>query len=399
MKKNLFFLFLLLVLFISSCNTSDDVLSSEIFGRKSVDNYNTHSIELVGNDITKAPNLLWTDKNTRFSVFSNPVIINNHIFAGSNEEGLVKLVLNDAQILSSIPDLQIHQGQITYDKGVLYYASYEYLIAFDIKTDKILWNIDFGHALVSLPLITDKYIIIADDVEGIYALNKNDGKIKWFVEIVNGIDTRGGIAGDNSKIVFGGRDGYIICLDTETGNEKWIFKTCNDILSCPLVSTPTISNGKVYAGDYKGNIYAVDYSTGKQLWSKKYDGSIHWQNIAVNDKYLIITGQSASTILNANYIICLDKDTGNEIWGFKKDAVYSHEEISDPLIINKNYVLFATNDGTSLLDINSKKIIWTIDQNQGTVINQNRAVFGYAIANGRLVYVTRGGNLACYGLK
>jgi hypothetical protein len=392
------FFFIFSFTFITACNKDNGTLSSETFARKSVDNSNSHSIMVTGFDITKPPKLLWTNKDIVFSKFSSPVIINNQIFAPSNDEGLVKLSLSDGQALASIPDLDIHLGQIAYDKGIVYFASDENLVAFDIKKDEVIWNIDFGHALVSLPLITDDLIIIGDDIEGVYGIYKSDGKVKWFYEVVNGIDYRGGIAGDASRLIFGGRDGNIYCLETTSGKEKWVYKTCNDI-SCNLVSCPTISNGIVYAGDYSGDIFAVDYSTGKEIWKKKYDSFIDWQNIAVNDKYIIITGASPSTVLNANFIVCLDKATGNEIWGFKKNAVSSHEYISDPLIINNDYVLLSTDDGTSLLDINSKKVIWTVDQKEGSVVNNNTGIYGFAVANGRLVYVRRGGSLVCYGLN
>lgn len=396
MRKNIMFFWGFLFVIISCSKESESNSGGSTFGRKSIDNYNSHSISLPNFDAKTIPKMQWTSEYQDFSRFSNAVVSSNTIFAPSTE-GLLKVDASNGKTISILENVSIHQEQPVLDNGILYFGSDEVLYAYDIKSEKILWSSDISHPLISLPLVTKNLIIIGDITEGIYAINKTDGKLNWFYSCISGIDLRSGIAGDENALVFGGRGGDIYCLETATGKEKWIYKTCSQNLGCPVVACPTISNNIVYAGDLSGMIFAVDFTTGKEVWKKKYDSKIDWQNVAVNDKSIIITGQSSS--LKNNFIYCLDKLSGIEVWSFKKATVTVNETISDPLIINNNYVLFATYDGVSLMDITTKEVLWTISQNQSTSpTNANVSTFGYTIAEGKLYFIGFGGKMFGYEL-
>ena len=47
-------------------------------------------------------------------------------------------------------------------------------------------------------------------------------------------------------------------------NVKWAFTTEGD-----ASATPAVDSSKVYVPDWKGNLYAVDRSTGLQVWTTK----------------------------------------------------------------------------------------------------------------------------------
>jgi glucose dehydrogenase len=46
--------------------------------------------------------------------------------------------------------------------------------------------------------------------------------------------------------------------------QKWVFTTGGDVSA-----TPAVADGVVYFPDFAGNFYAVDATTGKQVWQKK----------------------------------------------------------------------------------------------------------------------------------
>ena len=46
--------------------------------------------------------------------------------------------------------------------------------------------------------------------------------------------------------------GYLYAIDAVTGKEKWQFETGGSVQS-----SPAVSNGVVYVGDYDGNLYAI----------------------------------------------------------------------------------------------------------------------------------------------
>ena len=53
-------------------------------------------------------------------------------------------------------------------------------------------------------------------------------------------------------------------MDARTGEEKWRFKTGNDV-----DSSPAVGNGMVYVWSWDNNFYAVDEMTGQEKWRLK----------------------------------------------------------------------------------------------------------------------------------
>ena len=66
-------------------------------------------------------------------------------------------------------------------------------------------------------------------------------------------------AGD--RIVLGGRDKLVHCLNAKTGKALWIFAT-----RARVDSSPAIAGGRVYVGSDDGHFYVLDLAGGKKLW-------------------------------------------------------------------------------------------------------------------------------------
>jgi outer membrane protein assembly factor BamB len=66
-------------------------------------------------------------------------------------------------------------------------------------------------------------------------------------------------AGD--RIVLGGRDKLVHCLNARTGKEIWTFAT-----KARVDSSAAIAGGRVYIGSGDGHFYVLDLATGKELW-------------------------------------------------------------------------------------------------------------------------------------
>ena len=66
-------------------------------------------------------------------------------------------------------------------------------------------------------------------------------------------------AGD--RIVVGGRDKIVHCLNARTGRENWGFAT-----RARVDSSPAIAGGRVYVGSSDGRLYVLDLASGKKIW-------------------------------------------------------------------------------------------------------------------------------------
>jgi outer membrane protein assembly factor BamB len=63
------------------------------------------------------------------------------------------------------------------------------------------------------------------------------------------------------RIVVGGRDKLIHCLNIKTGKAIWTFAT-----RARVDSSPAIAGGRLYVGSNDGLFYGLDLATGKKLW-------------------------------------------------------------------------------------------------------------------------------------
>ena len=70
-----------------------------------------------------------------------------------------------------------------------------------------------------------------------------------------------------TKVIFvvfiGSFDGYLYCLDTESGKEIWRFKTGGEIQHDKAC---LIHENIIYFSSFDNYLYAVNIETGKELW-------------------------------------------------------------------------------------------------------------------------------------
>jgi len=64
----------------------------------------------------------------------------------------------------------------------------------------------------------------------------------------------------DGKVVVGGRDKLVHCLNAATGKAVWTFTT-----QARVDSSPAIAGGRVYVGSNDGRLYVLDLATGKKL--------------------------------------------------------------------------------------------------------------------------------------
>jgi outer membrane protein assembly factor BamB len=65
----------------------------------------------------------------------------------------------------------------------------------------------------------------------------------------------------DGKLVLGGRDKLVHCLDVETGSALWTFRT-----NARVESSPAVAGGRVYVGSNDGRLYVLDLASGEKLW-------------------------------------------------------------------------------------------------------------------------------------
>jgi outer membrane protein assembly factor BamB len=124
-------------------------------------------------------------------------------------------------------------------------------------------------------------------------------------------------------------------------------------------STPVVENGVVYTQDISSNVQAIDLSSGKVLWTRKYDSPSVGPNgvTVVNGTVYGATADSA---------FALKASSGQQIW-IKKLTVNANEGIDMPPGVHDGTVYVSTVPGnaSSFYSGNSQAVLWAMDASTG----------------------------------
>lgn len=111
-------------------------------------------------------------------------------------------------------------------------------------------------------VIYENTLIFGNSTQGVTSLYPGLLRVRWTFPVPNGVISE--LAVEKKNLYFGGGDGFLYCLNADTGKLNWKYETKQS-----LISKPTIANGRVFVTTADDAIYAFDAGTGKWLWNYK----------------------------------------------------------------------------------------------------------------------------------
>jgi outer membrane protein assembly factor BamB len=301
---------------------------------------------------------------------------------------------------------------------VLYVGSNYGIHAIDAKTGAGLWTTHTNGFVKSAPTVADGVLYVGADDNRFYAMDINDGTLKWIYKnstngytsspiVVNNLAYEGSKGGSfyafdvrngeiswqvltgkviesspamgDGIIVFGTNGGIIIAVDPVTRKEKWRYDTgISDILSSPL-----IAEGNVFVGSNDGNVYALAATNGTLKWKYSIGSNIQ-SSPSYKDGTIFIGSRDSN-------LYAIDAGTGNLKWKVQTSGYVD----SSPAISNDIVYFGSRNNFLYGLDVNTGKLLFrnSTGQNDKDYIS-SPAISGnmlYAVTNSGIVYAYSGG--------
>jgi outer membrane protein assembly factor BamB len=174
------------------------------------------------------------------------------------------------------------------------------------------------------------------------------------------------------RVYISSFDGYVHCLDAQTGTTIWI----SPYLGTPLECDSAIANGKLYISANK--LYCFNASNGNQLWNKS-DGANGRSPTITNEKVYI----------GADKIYCFNATSGSMIWNFSNG---NSSSFSSPAIANDTlFVGEETNAQLYFFNASTGKLNRNISLNP-----YGRFTTTPAIVNRRVYLGTQNGWILCF---
>ena len=152
--------------------------------------------------------------------------------------------------------------------------------------------------------------------------------------------------------------GNLYAFDAATGTEQWSFDPTNGKRNDGYGwASPTVADGTVYVGNRNGHVYAVDAATGTKQWA--FDtGAYDIHSTPVVDDGTVYVGDSSGTLH------ALDASTGSQQWTFEtaSNARYHSNDIESNLAVVDDRAYFAVDDGEVFaVDTASGSGVWSHD--------------------------------------
>lgn len=301
---------------------------------------------VVGNQVE----LQWRMK-TGGAVRSTPAIAGNRLVVGSSDGYLYCLARsNGKQIWRFRADGPISSSPVIH-KGIAYFVCRKNILyAVRIADGIISWKKTLGTPLsyewgfdyyVGSPAVDSETIYVGSADGNLYALHLKEGKEHWKFKTTSMIRSTPAI--DETHVYFGDCSGSVYAVDKKHGTQLWHFPTIGDTLDNDkygfdrkaVISSPTLYKGTVFVGGRDGYLYALDKSSGSEIW--KYDYQVSWviSTAAIRDE-ILITGTSDGRFFHA-----LNVHDGKQLWRFMTNGPVW----ASPSITSNDRVVIPGNDG------------------------------------------------------
>lgn len=204
----------------------------------------------------------WTFR-TDSEIKSSPVVIGDRVLIGSYDSHLYALHALSGKLLWKVAtEGYIHTTPSIF-QGVAYISGCDEIFrAIGIKNGKELFQIpSIGYTGASPALMGD-FAYLGTFSNEVVSVNRRQKSVAWRYDAENSsfpFYSSAAVIGE--KVILGGRDKKVHCLQAKTGKPIWIFPTGGRVDSSPVVV-----GGRVYVGSHDGRFYVLDLVNGEKLW-------------------------------------------------------------------------------------------------------------------------------------
>ena len=237
-------------------------------------------------------------------------------------------------------------------------------------------------------------LIVADNIAKYFALNLNNGNIKW---------SKNNLAPFNSQIKIYKDKFFIVdlantlrCFSLKNGNELWNIETENSLIKSQKKLSMVIVNNQLYFKNSIGDISAVDINEGELLWQLPTQSSFTFEAaFSLETSDLLTDGSTLFFSNNKNQFFSIDLATGSFNW---ENTVNSSLK---PSLVG-NYIFTVSLEGYLIvIEKNSGNIIRVTDVFRNFKIKKRKDIkpVGFVIGINNIYLTTDNGRLLVIDIK
>jgi outer membrane protein assembly factor BamB len=225
---------------------------------------------------------------------------------------------------------------------------------FCFRNGKLLWKRQFRDRIKANVIVNDGKLYLQARGEGVYCLNTETGENTWVYNSAEG--TIGGLLVSQSAVLISGLGEKVIALNKETGVLSWERSHKGFILSdIDTSDNYFVLNACNFSNQDSSFVGLFRVSDGGEVFKKKYK---------INCRYRpIISGSKIFTATEESKIISLASDDGHLLW---ECSLPSDDNVATNFLILGNEILFGS--------IN--RSLYAVNENSGVIVTKRDFQYG-----------------------
>ncbi len=205
---------------------------------------------------------VWTFA-TDAEIISSATIIGERVLFGSYDNNLYCLELADGRLSWKFAtEGYVNCTPAVADGFTFVTGCDEQLRVIDIATGEQVRQMPLNSYLIASPAVVGDLLYVGTYNSEVVAVDWKKLEILWtYRDPDREFPFHASAAITQDRVVVGGRDKQMHCLDRQSGKQVWAFPT-----SARVDSSPVVIGDRVCFGSSDRNLYLVDLKDGKELW-------------------------------------------------------------------------------------------------------------------------------------
>jgi eukaryotic-like serine/threonine-protein kinase len=212
---------------------------------------------------------LWTFL-TEAEIRSSPVVTGDRVLIGSYDGNLYCLARRTGKLLWKFNTPSYVHGTPLIVSGVAYIAGCdETFHGIRIADGQEVVEFPSGGYTGASPALSGALAIYGTFAEQVVAVDPRTKRTVWTYDPPSPFPFYSSAAVAGERLVLGGRDKLVHCLNVKTGKPLWTFATRGRVDSSPAVAGST-----VYIGSNDKKLYALSLDSGRKMWEFETGGAV-----------------------------------------------------------------------------------------------------------------------------
>ena len=205
---------------------------------------------------------IWTFK-TAGEIKSSPVVTGDRVLIGSYDEHLYCVSASNGSLIWKFRTGGPVHCTAGISKGMAHIAGCdETFRAIRIADGKEIFHVASGAYTGASPALAGQKAYYGTFNNEVLAVNLGTRRIAWrYRNRRRQFPYYSSCTVAMGKVVVGGRDKMVHCVDAATGKELWTFMT-----RARVESSPAFADGRIFIGSNDGKLYVLDHKTGAKVW-------------------------------------------------------------------------------------------------------------------------------------